>query len=209
MDTEWCCVLIPNSGLARAKSVPTHTYSHEVVTVWYRPPDVLLGSTDYSTSLDMWSVLGRATVGHDTPHSSGVLNMSPSPPHPHSGPPPHPPPPSLPLTVIPILTPSPSLTHPLTPTPTLIPYRHPHPHPVTLTLTPTLMPYRHPPPSPSLLTITSTPPLSSQGSRVHICGNAVRSSAIPRCEGSAGPAQQDLAGQHSTPWHTMSCRVMG
>lgn len=25
-------------GLARAKSVPSHTYSHEVVTLWYRPP---------------------------------------------------------------------------------------------------------------------------------------------------------------------------
>jgi len=43
-------------GLARAKSVPSHTYSHEVVTLWYRPPDVLLGSTDYSVSLDMWGV---------------------------------------------------------------------------------------------------------------------------------------------------------
>uniref|UniRef100_A0A8C9WGV6 Cyclin-dependent kinase 14 n=1 Tax=Scleropages formosus TaxID=113540 RepID=A0A8C9WGV6_SCLFO len=43
-------------GLARAKSVPSHTYSNEVVTLWYRPPDVLLGSTDYSTCLDMWGV---------------------------------------------------------------------------------------------------------------------------------------------------------
>lgn len=43
-------------GLARAKSIPSHTYSHEVVTLWYRPPDVLLGSTEYSTSLDMWGV---------------------------------------------------------------------------------------------------------------------------------------------------------
>ena len=43
-------------GLARTKSVPSHTYSHEVVTLWYRPPDVLLGSTEYSTSLDMWGV---------------------------------------------------------------------------------------------------------------------------------------------------------
>lgn len=43
-------------GLARAKSVPTKTYSNEVVTLWYRPPDVLLGSTDYSTSIDMWGV---------------------------------------------------------------------------------------------------------------------------------------------------------
>ncbi|TGZ57902.1 hypothetical protein CRM22_009807 [Opisthorchis felineus] len=43
-------------GLARAKSVPSRTYSHEVVTLWYRPPDVLLGSTTYTASLDIWGV---------------------------------------------------------------------------------------------------------------------------------------------------------
>ncbi|KRX79130.1 Cyclin-dependent kinase 14 [Trichinella sp. T6] len=41
-------------GLARAKSIPSRSYSCEVVTLWYRPPDVLLGSHKYSTSLDMW-----------------------------------------------------------------------------------------------------------------------------------------------------------
>lgn len=49
------CVCV--SGLARAKSIPTKTYSNEVVTLWYRPPDILLGSTDYSTHIDMWSVM--------------------------------------------------------------------------------------------------------------------------------------------------------
>jgi len=43
-------------GLARAKSVPSRTYTHEIVTLWYRPPDVLLGSTHYTTSLDIWGV---------------------------------------------------------------------------------------------------------------------------------------------------------
>ncbi|XP_059806251.1 cyclin-dependent kinase 18-like isoform X3 [Hypanus sabinus] len=43
-------------GLARAKSVPTKTYSNEVVTLWYRPPDVLMGSTEYSTQIDVWGV---------------------------------------------------------------------------------------------------------------------------------------------------------
>ncbi|XP_076334634.1 cyclin-dependent kinase 17-like isoform X2 [Tachypleus tridentatus] len=43
-------------GLARAKSVPTKTYSNEVVTLWYRPPDVLLGSTEYTTSIDLWGM---------------------------------------------------------------------------------------------------------------------------------------------------------
>lgn len=49
-----CCPSLSSSGLARAKSVPTKTYSNEVVTLWYRPPDVLLGSTEYSTPIDMW-----------------------------------------------------------------------------------------------------------------------------------------------------------
>ncbi|KAL7669421.1 hypothetical protein ACOME3_010076 [Neoechinorhynchus agilis] len=43
-------------GLARAKSIPTRSYSNEVVTLWYRPPDVLLGSTEYTSSIDMWGV---------------------------------------------------------------------------------------------------------------------------------------------------------
>lgn len=43
-------------GLARAKSIPTKTYSNEVVTLWYRPPEVLLGSTNYSSPIDIWGV---------------------------------------------------------------------------------------------------------------------------------------------------------
>jgi cyclin-dependent kinase len=31
-------------------------YSHEVVSLWYRAPDILLGSTKYSTSVDIWSI---------------------------------------------------------------------------------------------------------------------------------------------------------
>ncbi|KAJ7704362.1 kinase-like domain-containing protein [Mycena rosella] len=42
-------------GLARAFGVPVNTFSNEVVTLWYRAPDVLLGSRTYSTSIDLWS----------------------------------------------------------------------------------------------------------------------------------------------------------
>ncbi|NXS85897.1 CDK15 kinase, partial [Erpornis zantholeuca] len=42
-------------GLARAQSIPRQTYSSEVVTLWYRPPDVLLGATVYSSDIDIWS----------------------------------------------------------------------------------------------------------------------------------------------------------
>eukprot|EP01107_Rhizomastix_libera_P009513 TRINITY_DN2560_c0_g1_i1.p1 TRINITY_DN2560_c0_g1~~TRINITY_DN2560_c0_g1_i1.p1 ORF type:complete len:270 (-),score=52.57 TRINITY_DN2560_c0_g1_i1:51-860(-) len=43
-------------GLARAFGIPVRSYSHEVVTLWYRAPDVLMGSHKYNTSIDMWSV---------------------------------------------------------------------------------------------------------------------------------------------------------
>ncbi|KAJ1341100.1 hypothetical protein BSLG_004302 [Batrachochytrium salamandrivorans] len=43
-------------GLARAFGIPLRTYTHEVVTLWYRSPEILLGSKHYSTAVDMWSV---------------------------------------------------------------------------------------------------------------------------------------------------------
>lgn len=43
-------------GLGRAFGIPVKKYTHEVVTLWYRSPDVLLGSTQYGTAVDMWSV---------------------------------------------------------------------------------------------------------------------------------------------------------
>ena len=42
-------------GLARAFGVPVRAYTHEVVTLWYRAPEILLGSRDYSTPVDIWS----------------------------------------------------------------------------------------------------------------------------------------------------------
>lgn len=43
-------------GLARAFGIPVKNYTHEVVTLWYRAPDILMGSKVYSTQVDMWSV---------------------------------------------------------------------------------------------------------------------------------------------------------
>jgi len=42
-------------GLARAFGIPVRSYTHEVVTLWYRAPDVLMGSRKYSTPVDIWS----------------------------------------------------------------------------------------------------------------------------------------------------------
>merc|ERR1719271_52664 len=57
---------IADFGLARAFTVPVPKYTHEVVTVWYRPPEILLGSTLYSVPVDLWSigcVLGEMATG--------------------------------------------------------------------------------------------------------------------------------------------------
>eukprot|EP00927_Polykrikos_kofoidii_P052116 TRINITY_DN45895_c0_g1_i1.p1 TRINITY_DN45895_c0_g1~~TRINITY_DN45895_c0_g1_i1.p1 ORF type:complete len:300 (-),score=32.70 TRINITY_DN45895_c0_g1_i1:23-922(-) len=43
-------------GLARSFGIPVWSYTHEAVTLWYRAPDVLLGSRKYSTPVDIWSV---------------------------------------------------------------------------------------------------------------------------------------------------------
>ena len=47
---------IADFGLARAFAVPIRPYTHEVVTLWYRAPEILLGSIEYSTPVDIWSV---------------------------------------------------------------------------------------------------------------------------------------------------------
>jgi len=46
---------IADFGLARAFCVPVRQYTHEVVTLWYRAPEILLGSATYSIPVDMWS----------------------------------------------------------------------------------------------------------------------------------------------------------
>ena len=45
---------IADFGLARGYGIPVKNYTHEVVTLWYRPPDVLLGSKNYLTTVDIW-----------------------------------------------------------------------------------------------------------------------------------------------------------
>ena len=42
-------------GLARAVGLPVRQYSNEVVTLWYRPPDVLMGARIYNFTVDSWS----------------------------------------------------------------------------------------------------------------------------------------------------------
>lgn len=56
LDKDRGILKIADLGLGRAFTVPLKSYTHEIVTLWYRAPEVLLGSTHYSTGVDMWSV---------------------------------------------------------------------------------------------------------------------------------------------------------
>jgi len=43
-------------GLAREINPSRKNYTNRVVTLWYRAPELLLGSEKYTPSIDMWSV---------------------------------------------------------------------------------------------------------------------------------------------------------
>jgi len=43
-------------GLARSFCPPIRPLTHEVVTLWYRPPEILLGSQTYAPPVDIWAV---------------------------------------------------------------------------------------------------------------------------------------------------------
>ncbi|XP_067928158.1 cyclin-dependent kinase 2-like [Watersipora subatra] len=49
-------IKLADFGLARAFAVPVRMYTHEIVTLWYRPPEILLGDKVYSTAVDIWSI---------------------------------------------------------------------------------------------------------------------------------------------------------
>ncbi|TKR62239.1 hypothetical protein L596_026227 [Steinernema carpocapsae] len=49
-------IKLADFGLARAIGVPLRAYTHEVVTLWYRAPEILLGGDKYSMAVDVWSI---------------------------------------------------------------------------------------------------------------------------------------------------------
>jgi len=47
---------IADFGLGREHGLPINELTHEVVTLWYRPPEILLGKQRYSGSADVWGI---------------------------------------------------------------------------------------------------------------------------------------------------------
>uniref|UniRef100_A0A804PH84 [RNA-polymerase]-subunit kinase n=1 Tax=Zea mays TaxID=4577 RepID=A0A804PH84_MAIZE len=57
IDRRTNALKLANFGLARVFGIPVRTFTHEVVTLWYRAPEILLGERQYSMPVDVW-VLG-------------------------------------------------------------------------------------------------------------------------------------------------------
>ncbi|EER09960.1 CDK1, putative [Perkinsus marinus ATCC 50983] len=49
-------IKLADFGLARSYMHPTHRCTHEIVTLWYRAPEVIMGSLEYTYSIDVWSI---------------------------------------------------------------------------------------------------------------------------------------------------------
>lgn len=56
VDVRNLRLVLADYGLARAFSLPLKVYTHEVVTLWYRAPEILLGETRYGPPMDIWSL---------------------------------------------------------------------------------------------------------------------------------------------------------
>lgn len=56
VDVKAMRLVLADFGLARAFSAPLKVYTHEVVTLWYRAPEVLLGQEKYGPPMDIWSL---------------------------------------------------------------------------------------------------------------------------------------------------------
>ncbi|XP_017099261.2 cyclin-dependent kinase 1 [Drosophila bipectinata] len=49
-------IKVADFGLGRSFGIPVRIYTHEIVTLWYRAPEVLLGSPRYSCPVDIWAI---------------------------------------------------------------------------------------------------------------------------------------------------------
>jgi len=68
---------IADFGMARAFTLPMPKYTHEVVTTWYRPPEILFGCEEYSLAVDVWSagcILGELATGAALFHGDSEID---------------------------------------------------------------------------------------------------------------------------------------
>lgn len=49
-------IKLADFGLSRTITIPNKTWTHEVITLWYRCPEIILGIKNYSHVIDIWSL---------------------------------------------------------------------------------------------------------------------------------------------------------
>lgn len=63
-------IKLADFGLARAFGIPIKTLTHEILTLWYRAPEILLGQKEYSTPVDIWSI---GCIFYEMAHRSKIF----------------------------------------------------------------------------------------------------------------------------------------
>ncbi|VVC41244.1 Protein kinase domain,Protein kinase-like domain,Serine/threonine-protein kinase, active [Cinara cedri] len=56
IDTKHNILKVADYGLGRTFGIPIRVYTHEVVTLWYRAPEILLNTQRYGCPIDVWSI---------------------------------------------------------------------------------------------------------------------------------------------------------
>lgn len=55
IDPQTLTVKLADFGLARAFQIPYKPYTTSIQTLWYRAPEILMGTDHYTLAIDMWS----------------------------------------------------------------------------------------------------------------------------------------------------------
>ena len=56
VDERHWILKLADFGLSRVYSIPIRAYTKEVLTLWYRAPEMMLGIGNYAIGLDVWSI---------------------------------------------------------------------------------------------------------------------------------------------------------
>ena len=56
MSAPWAIAKIADFGLGRIFGIPMKNFTKEILTLWYRAPEILLGGKNITNKEDVWSL---------------------------------------------------------------------------------------------------------------------------------------------------------
>ena len=78
INSQGLVVKLADFGLARAFQIPYKPYTTSVQTLWYRAPEILLGTDRYTLAIDMWSagcIVAEVLNGQPIFAGNNAVNM--------------------------------------------------------------------------------------------------------------------------------------